>query len=150
MTLDEFRDVLFKYAILTPVAVENFYSEIVALFNKPEPVNVFIATYCEHYKMRYGHNPIIGRGKGAGTAKRLVKDYGLTKVCDLVKTYLDMNDAEFISKAHDIQTFEFRIQKVLLKHETGRAPGRIQAQQAENVDANMQAMQEWRARKGKS
>lgn len=74
-------------------------------------VSEFISCYCESFKKRYTTNPVID-GKSTGIAKRLIKSIGLSRAKTLVQSYLTMNDQWFITKAHDLQTFEGSLNKI--------------------------------------
>jgi hypothetical protein len=74
-------------------------------------VENLIPHYCEEYKKRYGINPPI-MGKSSGIAKRLVKDLGLERAKRLVTAYLGMSESWFLTKGHDLFTFEQNITKI--------------------------------------
>jgi hypothetical protein len=95
--------------------------------------NALIAEYCERFKERYKSNPTIG-GKNAGIAKRLAKDLGLARAKDLIATYLSMNDSFFLTKRHDLVTFESNLNAVSVKHDTGHSLTRIDIQNREKLD----------------
>lgn len=77
----------------------------------------FIARYCEVYKARYQTNPVIS-GKGAGIASRLVKDLGEGECLNLIEAYLSMNEPWYLTKKHDLVTFEQNLNAVKL-HSAG-------------------------------
>ena len=113
--------------------------------SKPKPVNSkkatpaheFIKAYCDEYKARYGSNPVIN-GKAAGIAKRVVKDIGLPKAIRMIQTYVAMNDSWFVTRAHNLITFEDNLDKVARMMETGTSTSAGQARRAELVSDNAQ------------
>lgn len=78
-------------------------------------VRDFVSSYCEAFKKRYTTNPIVD-GRSSGIAKRIVKSLGLPKAKALVESYLTMNDQWFITKGHDLQTFEGSLNKIEMHH----------------------------------
>lgn len=149
LSLEEFKEVCAVSPVLIPdYAVELIYMEFCRRFQKPESTQPFIRAYVNAYRARYSSDPLI-EGKPAGIARRIVKSIGLARACELIETYLEMNDYVFTQNAHDLVTFEAKLQKIMVKRYTGRSIGHVQAQQIENQDANQQALQAYRARKGK-
>lgn len=78
---------------------------------KKKPGQDFIATYCEAYKKRYGVNPIV-TPKDGGICQRLLKAVPLEKAKDLIQAYLQIEDRWFMTKCHDLVTFEQNLGKV--------------------------------------
>lgn len=78
-----------------------------------------ISKYCEIWKSKYGTNPPVG-GKVAGQIKTLVKDHGVYRATQFIEAYLDMPDAWFITKRHDISTLLANLNAVAQFIETGR------------------------------
>jgi hypothetical protein len=72
---------------------------------------VFIKAYCDAYKARYGSSPIIV-GKQAGLVQNLLKAIPLEKAVDLVRAYLAMDDSWFLTKHHDLETFQANLNKI--------------------------------------
>lgn len=114
-----------------------------------ESVREFIARYCEEFRNRYGSNPDI-TGKDAGIAKRLVKDLGIARALALARAYVEMNDSFFLTKRHDLVTFESNLKAIAVKLDTGQSVNRTQARQQETRDANVEAAQAYLALKGMS
>src|SRR3990167_3210906 len=114
---------------------ESFPSEMSEVASAPRApaVQEFIASYCEAFKGRYGTNPPM-MGKAAGISKRLVTDIGAARACELVRTYLAMNDQFFVLRRHDLATFESNLNAVAVKLDTGRSVTRHEAQQGESQD----------------
>lgn len=96
-----------------------------------------IAAYSEAFKARYNTNPLLD-GKARGCVKRLVLDEGLgiSRIIDLVQSYLQMNDAWFLTKNHDLSTFEANLNKVSTFDKTGLQVNRTIAQQLEKQQAS--------------
>jgi DNA-binding transcriptional regulator YhcF (GntR family) len=113
-----------EYITPTPTDVE-VVSEV-----KENPARSFIAHYCEAYKAKYKTNPVID-GRAAGIAQRIVKSIGLEKAKLFIERYLEMNDQWFITKHHDLHTFEGNLNKVAVFEGTGQ---RITARDAKQAD----------------
>lgn len=143
VSLEEFKDLCLTRGILAPDSVlESVYKELKKrLAASGDKANDFIATYCDAFKARYRVFPEM-KGRPAGVAKRIVKALGNEKACALVETYLLMN--EFVGRNHDLVSFEMNINKVKVFHETGRTVNQTQARRLEQVDANAQAIREYR------
>lgn len=58
----------------------------------------------------------------------------------MIRTYLEMNDAWFITKAHDFGTFQENLSKVGLKLDTGKSANTTQARAEEKLDATKDQM----------
>lgn len=99
------------------------------------PVRAFIAAYCEAYKKRYDSNPVIV-GKTSGIAKRILKDVPLKRAVALVQTYCAMSDSWFVTRSHNLSTFEDNLDKIARKMETGKSTSASQARKAEQFDDN--------------
>lgn len=80
--------------------------------------NEVVATYCSIYKQKFDRNPDIV-GKEAGAAKRLAKDLGVERACQLVEGYLQMNDAWFIKNDYRLSILGDNVNKVGLFLEKG-------------------------------
>lgn len=102
------------------------------------PVQALIAHYCDCFRERYKTNPQI-MGQDAGTAKRLVKDMGLTRSKDLITTYLQINDGYFINRRHDLKTFAANVSKVKVAHDTGKSITQREAAQADRRETTKNA-----------
>lgn len=81
----------------------------------------FIGAYVNAYKKRYGTAPEIN-GFAAGTAKRIVRDLGIQKACELVQVYLQVEDVWFKKMHYDLFTFEKSLNKISLALNTGQQP----------------------------
>lgn len=117
---------------------------------KSSPLNIntqsFIKTYCILYKRKYFSNPPIN-GKASGISQRIVKDLGLPKALKLIETYLSMNDSWFITKAHDLATFETNLNKVQVKHDTGKTITQRVAKEIDNKTSNQDAFSAFEKRR---
>lgn len=91
-----------------------------------------IAYYCESWKKRYNANPPIG-GKESGIIKRLVSDFGPRRTCELLRCYLGMDDAFFLTKRHDLATFSLNLNSIVAKLDGGITISRKNAQLAEEA-----------------
>lgn len=85
----------------------------------PEGTQDTIARYCDSWRARYGANPHIGK-KVAGQIKSLVKDMGYQKAMQYIEAYLEMPDAWFVKKRHDIPTLMSNMNAVTQYIQTGR------------------------------
>lgn len=96
------------------------------------PSQAFIAAYSTAYKARYGEaaRPSLD-GKTVGLIKQFVQDTPIERAVLLVETFLTMNDAWFITKAHDFGTFRENLTKIGLALDTGRSSTATQARMAE-------------------
>lgn len=99
------------------------------------PVGYFIAAYARAYDRKYTRDgkkarPSLG-GKVQGQIRRFVEETPIERACALIETYLSMNDQWFLTKAHDFGTFLENLSKIGLKLDTGSAPTRAEARQAE-------------------
>lgn len=88
-------------------------SKLAVALKDPKPGQVFIATYCEAYKSRYGVNPIV-TPKDGGICQRLLKAVPIEKARHLIQAYLQMEDRWFMTKCHDLVTFEQNLGKVAI------------------------------------
>ncbi len=89
-----------------------------------EGVNEVVGLYCKLWKERYQDNPVI-RGKTAGQLRSLVKDVGKNKALLLIEAYLRMPDQWFVTKRHDISTFEANLNSVTHFLATGKIVTRL-------------------------
>lgn len=84
-----------------------------------EKINIVISRYCDLWKERYNASAPIS-AKDAGLVKNLVKDFGAAKVIEYIEAYLQMPDAWFVTKRHDIPTLKMNLNAVAQFLETGR------------------------------
>jgi hypothetical protein len=87
------------------------------------PASVFIATYVNSYRARYGPKtkPSLD-GKVQGSIKRLLASVPLERACQLIQVYCQIDDPWFKTKGHDFETFAQNLTKVGLALDTGRRP----------------------------
>jgi hypothetical protein len=107
-------------------------------WSKGERTDGFIAAYAEAWEYRYKTKPIVD-GKAAGIAKRLVTDLGAQVAIELVEAYLDMSDAYYIQRRHDLQTFSFNLNQVKIYAERGETISRTELNQTDRRQANAKA-----------
>lgn len=87
---------------------------------------VFIGFYVTAYQKRYGKQcrPDVG-GKAQGLMRAILKDIPLTRACQLIQVYCQMDVKWFITKAHDIGTFRENLNVIGNALDTGQNPGGI-------------------------
>ncbi len=110
-----------------------YQAAVAAEEKKKNPVNAFIARYCEVFKVRYGINPVVD-GRAAGVARQMVKSLGVDKACKLVECYLTMRDTFFAQKRHDLVTFSMNLNSIAVYAETGAGFNQTQARATEKAD----------------
>lgn len=98
----------------------------------------FIGVFVKSYQARYGEKarPDL-RGRVQGQIKRLLADLPLGRACELIQVYCQMNDAWFLTKAHDFGTFYENVGKVSLALDTGRYTTQAEARAADQSQANL-------------
>lgn len=82
---------------------------------------LIIATYVDAYRKQYdGADPPI-EGRNAGAARHLagMKRFSDEHLAAIVEEYVGMEDAWFLTKAHDLPTLLANLNKVTLKLQTG-------------------------------
>jgi ribosomal protein S18 len=141
-TIKFFLDTLAEHGVSIPES-EQYpiflkLKEAVEEPTQPEGVRQFIAAYCDAFRDRYGTTPVVS-GIAAGQAKNIVKTIGSARACELVGTYLKMNDSWFVQRTHDLSTFVTSMNKVVVKHQTGTSVSRQEANQLERNDATAAA-----------
>jgi len=94
-----------------------------------------IAAYCDAFKLRYDVNPMITR-KDSGLVRNFVKDFGLEKTKSLLEAYLQMNDAWFCTKSHDIPTFATNITTISTNAKNGKRLSRDAMKKIEIYESN--------------
>lgn len=99
------------------------------------PVGFFVANYISAYQQRYGASarPALV-GKVQGQIKRFLAETQLDRACELIQTYLGMNDSWFLTKAHDFGTFIENLSKIGLKLDTGKTTTRAEIKNAEKTE----------------
>lgn len=80
-----------------------------------------VGVYITSYQQRYGVRPVI-TNKVAGLIKLTAEELGIDYACDLVQTYLQMDDPWFKTKSHDFETFRANLNKVSTALQTGIDP----------------------------
>lgn len=99
----------------------------------PVPVGRdIVAAYCDAYRERYPDNPVI-RPQDAKALKNLGESLGVEKTKELLRAYLKMNNAWFITKAHDLVTFIQNLNQVQNFLATGQV---VTLQDARNAEAS--------------
>lgn len=89
------------------------------LIESPPKTNRVIARYCELWKLRYDADAPIS-GRVAGQLKTFVKDHGETKALSFIEAYLEMPDAWFVTKRHDIPTMIANLNAIAQYMATGK------------------------------
>ena len=111
---------------------------------KPDGADVrfVINHYCDAFKGRYGCNPMVW-GKTAGQFKTLLKNMSAANLCELLTTYLQMNDQFFTTKRHSVDVFVTNLNSVVVARSTGRTITRKQAAEMESLDSSVRAAKEF-------
>lgn len=132
---------LFSSSLSSSDSSSNSNSENYSVGSVRSPAGFFIGRYVKAYQGRYGDRarPDL-RGKVQGLIKRFLDDTPIERACGLIETYLSMNDAWFITKAHDFVTFQENLSKVGLKLDTGKSANTTQARAEEKLDATKDQM----------
>lgn len=122
--------ILYSVGAQPPLALESVKS----------PIGFFIANYVNAYQLRYGMNarPALS-GKVQGQIKRFLSDTPLERACQLAQTYLQMNDAWFVTKAHDFGTFVENLSKIGLALDTGKSATQTEARNLDRKQSNYNA-----------
>ncbi len=113
------------------------------------PVGFFISRYVTAYQKAHGEKarPDL-RGKVQGEIRRFVEETPLERACALIETYCAMQDAWFITKAHDFGTFIANLSKVGVALDTGKVITKTEANQADRSSALQQQLK--RIQEGKA
>lgn len=77
-----------------------------------------IPTYCESYKERYGHNPVIGK-KQSGILTRFAKNHPY-RWEELVRGYLRMPDSWAVQRSHPVEFLDLKVNEIIRFLETGK------------------------------
>lgn len=95
-----------------------------------------IALYCDLWKSRYNstRSPDI-RGKEVGQIKKLGEDLGFARASKLIEAYLQMPDAWFITRTHDVATLVTNLNKVSLFADSGKMVSQREARQIDDGNA---------------
>jgi hypothetical protein len=149
LTRKLFRELVAEQGILAAeYAVDGLYLRLQEVIEgegaekEHSPSYRFMGAYCEAFKAVYGTNPHI-TGAAAGMAKNLLKSMGLDQASDLVRTYLTMKDPFFVTKGHDLPTFVANINKVKIRHDTGKQVTRHEANRMDQHETNKQAIRDY-------
>lgn len=89
-----------------------------------------VAFYCDCYKLRYRHKPVI-RPKEAGILNKLAKDLGLEKFKRLMRGYIELNDAWLVKQAHPVNLISGKLNEISRLLETGQVVYREQMREAD-------------------
>jgi hypothetical protein len=79
----------------------------------------FIGTYVKAFQEKYQTRPDL-RGKVQGQINHYLADVPIDRACDLIQTYLQMEEPWFKTKCHDFGTFLENQNKVSIALDTGR------------------------------
>lgn len=118
---------------LSPSLSSSSFSDSEISKEAAEPnAGAFIAAYCREWKSKYGSRPEI-TGKERGIAKRLCGFIGTERACNLVEAFFRMQNQWFLTKRHDLATFEQNLNAVVQFHDTGTQITQGQARAAEGM-----------------
>jgi len=103
--------------------------------------NEMVATFCQHWKLRYGENYRIQQ-KEISALKRLFKDCGSMTMLDRIcKAYLGMNDSWFLNKRHDVITLESNFAKVSLYEQNQKSLSQAEIKSLDRREAAASLLQ---------
>lgn len=97
-----------------------------------QKTKVFVARYCENFKIRYGSNPII-KGKESGIAKRLAKDLSEEKITLYLDAFFQMPDSFLVKSKHPLALFETKFNEVTVFAHSGQFTTMKQARQVDDA-----------------
>lgn len=97
----------------------------------PSPSENPVGYYCEKYKVRYGHNPVIGK-KQAGIISRFAKNHP-ARWRDLISGYLEMPDSWAVARSHPVEILEQKINEIVRYLETGKVVTKKVIEHAEEI-----------------
>lgn len=103
--------------------------------SESEEVSKAIAIFCQEYKRRYSVNYRM-TGKDVGIIKRMLSSVGLPVFERLCVAYVDMPDQWFLTRRHDLVTFESSFAKVSQFEQSGRTITRAEIDQIDRRQAN--------------
>lgn len=143
LTRKMFHEIVQDHSVLVPQhVIDSIYIKVISIVEDnpagPNAAQRIIATYAAAYKQRYGTNPAIG-GLEMGIAKSLVKDMTVEALQPLIGVYLQMDDAYFRSRYHDLTTFKGNLNKIKVRHETGRSVTQTEVRTDDRAEANKNA-----------
>lgn len=107
--------------------------KVAALAGAPSAVPIgreLVGHYCEQYKKRYGVNPVV-RPQDAKTLKTIGESLGGNRVKTLLTAYLSMTTQWFLTKSHDVVTFNGSLNQIQKFAETGELVTFADAKNAE-------------------
>lgn len=79
-------------------------------------LNQAMDLYMAEYERRYKVKPVLqNKFADATVIKDLIRNIGLDKTCEAIKTYLKMNDDWFVKKCHSLKVLQDNINPVLAK-----------------------------------
>ena len=114
-----------------PASSDSLISKEEKSKNPASPnAGAFIARYCQSWKDRYDSRPEI-TGKERGIAKRLTQDIGVERSCSLLEAFFQMENQWFLTKRHDLTTFEQNLNAVVQFHDTGQQVSAVQARHSD-------------------
>lgn len=89
-----------------------------------------VAVYCEAYKARYGHNPVIG-GKEAGILTKFGENYPTWPT--LIRGYLQMPDTWAVQRSHPVELLGSKLNEIQRFIQTGKVVTKKVAQAFEEI-----------------
>lgn len=96
---------------------------------------LFVGTYCQLFKARYGMNPKI-LGKDAGIASRLSKQLSEDDIKKLLHAFFSMPDAWLVKAKHPVGSFEMKLNEIVVFANSGNFTTKTQANQADAFATN--------------
>jgi hypothetical protein len=109
-------------------SISNSDSRNIAILEKsPNPIQI----YCEMYKEKYGHNPVIG-GKQSGILNNFAKNHP-RKYPNLIRGYLQMPDSWAVARSHPVELLETKLNEIQRFLETGKVVTKKVVQHAEEL-----------------
>lgn len=90
-----------------------------------------VAVYCESYKARYGHNPVIG-GKQSGVLTQFAKNHPRVWP-SIIRGYLQMPDSWATARSHPVELLESKLNEIARFLKTGKVVTRKVIDHAEEM-----------------
>lgn len=107
--------------------------------------NLFVSTYCELFKQKYGVNPTI-LGKDAGIAKRLSKDLSEEKIKIIIGAYFALPDSWLVKVKHPMSAIETKLNEITVFVDSGKFTTQAEVRQMDSMAQTMSQLE--RVRRG--
>jgi len=118
------------YKVVFDVEVKEEVTEVV---KTPTGHQEFVELYYSLFEQTYGSKPLWS-GKEYAATKRLLKDYGIEILKELLPVYFKMTDYWLIKYRHSLTLFMSHINAVKIKSETGRSFSNSEIKQIETTN----------------